>query len=121
MNGPSSRLWYRDLVTLLRARAIIIGLNCSGLDAAINAARAGLAAEEARRQYLRETLPAYLTYADPGKGETLVLEFANGQHRALPDRSRTLLRQILDLEREQGIQVVKVIHDDGRRQWTYCL
>jgi hypothetical protein len=121
MQEPSSRLWLHDLLTLLCAREIIIRLQSNGLDAAINVIRAALAAEQSRRQYLREALPDGLAYAIPGRDETFVMELSSGRRCAHWDCSRPLLRQILDLERELGEHVVKVIHEDGRRQWTYCL
>ena len=121
MPEPSSRLWLHDLLTLLRAREIIIRLQSNGLDTAINVVRAVLAAEQSRFQYLREALPDGLDCAIPGQDETFVMELSSGRRCAHWDCSRPLLRQILDLERELGEQVIKVIHDDRCRRWTYCL
>jgi len=112
---------YQHLRTLLRAREIVILLGAEGLGAAIMSLRAALAAEKSRRRYLHDILPGYVAYAVPALGETFVLECAAGQRFHLQGSTLPLLWQILKLEREQGVQVIKVIHDDGRRQWTYCL
>ena len=112
---------FQDLRTLLRARELVIRLDNDRLDAAIEAARAALMAESSRRQYVHEILPACVTYAIPCKAETFMAECADGRSFRLQDCILPLLWQILRLEQEQGVQVVKVIHDDEHRRWTYCL
>ena len=112
---------FQDLQTLLRAREIVIRLEGCGLDAAIDLARAALVAERSRRQYLHEILPACVAYAIPGRAETFVAECADGQRFSLQDCTLPLLWQILHVEQVHGVQVIKVIHDDGHRQWIYCL
>ena len=112
---------FHDLRALLRAREIIIRLDNGGLDAAIEIARAALLADKSRRQYLHEILPACVAYAMPGQTEAFVVECADGRSFRLQDCTLPLLWQILHLEQEQSVRVVKVSHDDGRRQWTYCL
>jgi hypothetical protein len=114
-------LRFQDLKTLFRAREIVILLDNNGLDAAIETARAALLAEKSRRQYLLEILPGGVAYAIPGSSEAFGVECANGRYFHLQQRTLPLLWQILHLEREQGVQVIKVIHDDGHRRWTYCL
>ena len=112
---------YQHLQTLFRAFEIVIWLGRCELDVAINVARAALVAEKSRRQYLHEILPSSVAYAMPGKTQTFVVECSDGLCFRLRNSTLPLLWQILTLEREQNIQVVRVIHDDGCRQWTYCL
>ena len=121
MHRLSMPLGYQDLHTLLRAREIVVLLGAEGLDAAIKALRAALIDEKSRRQYLHHILPGYVAYAVPGLGEAFVLECAAGQRFHLQGGTLPLLWQILKLEQEQGVDVIKVVHHDGHRQWTYCL
>ena len=121
MHGLPIPVRFQDLRTLFRTREIVIRLGNGGLDAAIEIVRTALAAEKSRRQYLHEILSACVAYAIPGKTEAFVVEGADGQRFRLQDCTLPLLWQILHLEQEQSVQVVKVIHDDGRRHWTYCL
>jgi len=121
MQGQQIPIRFQDLKTLLRAREIVIQLDNDRLDAAIEVARAALAAESSRRQYMHEILPACVAYAIPGQTEAFVVECADGQSFRLQDYTLPLLWQMLHLEQEQSVRVVKVSHDDGRRQWTYCL
>ncbi len=112
---------YQDLRTLLRAREIVVLLDAEGLGAAIKTMRAALVAEKSRRQYLHDILPGYVAYAIPGLTEAFVLECAAGQRFHLQGGTLPLLWKILKLEQEQGVEVIKVVHRDGYRQWTYCL
>ena len=121
MHGLPIPVRFQDLKTLFRAREIVIRLDNDGLDAAIEVARAALVAEKSRRQYLHEILPGCVVYTIAGTTEAFAVECADGQYFRFQDCTLPLLWQILHLEREQSVQVVKVIHDDGHRQWTYCL
>jgi hypothetical protein len=121
MQGQQTPIRFQDLKTLLRAREIVIQLDNDRLDAAIEVARAALAARSSRRQYMHEILPACVAYTIPYQAETFVVECADGRSFRLQDCTLPLLWQMLHLEQEQGVQVVKVIHDDGRRLWTYSL
>ena len=112
---------FQDLQTHFRGRVIVIWLDDSELEAAIDFAWAALLAEESRRQYFHRILPGDVAYTVPGRTETFVVQCADGQCFRLQDCTLPLLWQMVNLEREQNVQVIKLIHDDGRRQWTYCL
>ena len=112
---------FQGLSPRFRAREIVALLDNGGLDAAIETARAALVSEKRRRQYLLEILPGGLAYAIPGSSEAFGVECTDGRTFHLQQGTLPLLWQILHLEVEQGVQVVKVIHDDGHRRWIYCL
>lgn len=110
-----------ELQILLQAREIVERCGTTELDAAITLVRANLVANCTRKQYLHTILPVSLVFGLPDPDELLVAECTDGhrirlQHPILPP-----LCQILLLENEQGVQVTRIIHHDGRRQWTYCL
>ena len=78
MQGQQTPIRFQDLRTLLRAREIVIQLDNDRLDAAIEVARAALAARSSRRQYMHEILPACVAYTIPYKAETFLVECAGG-------------------------------------------
>ena len=111
----------QDIRTLFRAREIVNRLAVDGLEAAIEAARAILAGEKSRRQYLQEILPAPAACAVPGATESFVVECASAQRFHLQDSTLPLLWLIAKLEREHNTQAVKVIHRNGHGQRVYWL
>ena len=113
---------YQDLQTFLRACQIIIWLGNRGLELAKEVAQAAWVAERNRREYLLQILPISVVYAIPGNTDTFMVECSDGRCFRLQNSTLPLLWQIMNLERNQSVRVVKIIHDDGHRQWAYyCL
>jgi hypothetical protein len=91
------------------------------LDTATQNADWVMVCEMSRREHLLHILPPDIVHALPGPGEVFTLECISGQQYTLAKHAIPLLCQILSLEYERKVRAVRLIHQDGCREWIYCL
>jgi hypothetical protein len=111
----------QDLRILFRAREIMDRLAMEGVESAIEATRTRLVTDMGRHEYLQEMLPGHVAHCVPGATETFIVECADGQRFELHDGAMPLLWQIVNLERLQHAQAVRIIHRNGDGRQVYLL
>jgi hypothetical protein len=91
------------------------------LDTAAQIADCAMVFETSRREHLLHILPPDIVCELPNLSRVFTLECTHGQQHPLAEHATPLLCQILSLEHERKVRAVKLIYQDGCREWIYCL